>query len=321
MGESLIDFVPLARASGRGSEIDTATAEGDNGLPLYLPVAGGSPYNCAIAVARLGSEVSFAGTISTDFFGDHLVAQLRANGVGLSLVHRVDNPTTLAFVKKAADGSARYAFYVNDAADRALTPDWLPGPLPESAILQIGSISLIPDPEGSSILHVGEREHGRRVIALDPSIRETLIEDETDYRNRLVRALRFATLLKTSDEDLAWIYPDETPDAAVRHALEAGVGLVVVTKGADGSTAYTSRQTVSVPAVSVEVSDTIGAGDSFLAGLLVWLDERAASPATVAALDRSELTGALRFAGRVAAITCTRVGADPPRRDEVDRHT
>ena len=306
IGESLIDFVPI---------------EGGNGLPHYRPVAGGSPYNCAIAVARLGSEVSFAGTISTDFFGDHLVEQLRANGVGRSLVHRVDHPTTLAFVKKASDGSARYAFYVNDSADRALTPDRLPDALPDSAILQMGSISLIPDPEGSSILRLGEREHGRRVIALDPNIRETLIADETEYRSRLFRALRFVTLLKTSDEDLAWIYPDKAPDAAVQHALEAGVGLVVVTKGADGSTASTSRQTVSVPAVAVEVSDTIGAGDSFLAGLLVWLDEHAATPATVAALGRDELADALRFAGRAAAITCTRVGADPPWRREVDRYT
>ncbi len=305
IGESLIDFVP--RDGG-----------GEAALPGYQPVAGGCPYNCAVAVSRLGSDVSFAGAISSDFFGDFIAARLEANGVGLSLVHRVDRPTTLAFVKKAADGSARYAFYTNDAADRALSRELLPD-LPDGAILQMGSISIIAESEGDAILHLAERERGRRVIAFDPNIRESLVEDERDYRERIERALGSATLLKTSDEDLAWIYPDTPVEEAVAAVLDAGVALVVVTRGAEGSTACTATSRVAVAARAVEVRDTIGAGDSFLAALLVWLDERHATPQAVASLREEEIREALEFASKVAAITCTRVGADPPTRDEVRR--
>jgi fructokinase len=304
IGESLIDFIP--------HDADA------NGLPLYRPVAGGCPYNCSIAAARLGAEVAFAGTVSNDFFGDHLVDSLRSNGVGLSMVTRTDRPTTLAFVKKAADGSARYAFFTNDAADRALETLHVPRPLPDRAILQMGSISIIPDPEGSTILHLAEDERASRVVAFDPNVREDLAPDHDEYRGRIERALRATTLLKTSDEDLAWIYPDTPFDAAVRRVFDLGVRLIVVTRGAAGSEAITSRTRVAVPAERVEVSDTIGAGDSFLAALLVWFDEHGVlSGDAVEALEREALADALGFASRVSAITCTRVGADPPHRGEV----
>jgi fructokinase len=142
--------------------------------------------------------------------------------------------------------------------------------------------------------------------------------DESDYRARIDRALRACSLLKTSDEDLAWIYPDLSTDEAVRRVLDLGVGLVVVTSGAEGSTAYTAREQVPVPAEMVDVSDTIGAGDSFLAALLVWLDEhRVYAPSAVGTLGADELWDMLSFGARVSAITCTRVGADPPYRNEV----
>ncbi|MFW5689143.1 MAG: carbohydrate kinase family protein [Spirochaetota bacterium] len=316
IGESLIDFVP-----GPTSELPAvvASSAGDvSPLPPYRPVAGGSPFNCAIAAARLGATVGFAGTVATDFFGDQIVRVLEANGVELSMVTRVDNPTTLAFVRKDPHGAARYAFYTNDAADRALTREDLPAELPSGALLQMGSISIIADPEGSTILDLAEREHGRRVIVFDPNIRESLIADSADYRDRLKRALRVATILKTSDEDLRWIFPDTSTEVAVGKALEAGVSLVVLTKGAEGSGAYTARSSVEVAAERVDVSDTIGAGDSFMAALLTWVDERGANTVdAVATLSTEELRDALVFASRVAGITCTRVGADPPRRDEL----
>jgi len=302
-GESLIDFVPLSDGEG---------------LPEYRPVAGGCPYNCAIAAARLGGEVGFVGTVSTDFFGDQLIGRLQANRVDTSMIHRLDQPTTLAFVKKSSTGSARYAFYTIDAADRALTIELMPDPLPDRAIVQIGSISLIADPEGSAILQLAERELGRRVIAFDPNVRDTLISDERDYRRRVDRALAASTILKTSDEDLEWIYPGLDVAGAVRKVIEKGVALVVVTRGAEGSTAFTATQKVDVLAERVEVSDTIGAGDSFLAALLVWLDEHdVTEPGEVGSLPADSLDGILRFASRVSAITCTRVGAEPPYRDEL----
>ena len=303
IGESLIDFVPV---------------EETDSLPLYRPVAGGSPYNCAIAAARLEGNVAFAGTVSRDFFGDQIVERLQANGVSLSMIARVDRPTTLAFVKKESGGAARYAFFTNGAADRALSLDEIPQPLPQEALLQMGSISLIADPEGSTILELAEREHGRRVIVFDPNIRESLIVDEADYRSRLERAIQVATVLKTSDEDLSWIYPELSTKEAAARARAAGVRLVVVTQGAKGSTAYTAGGELFVPADEVEVSDTIGAGDSFMAALLVRLDELGATtPDAVASLDEVALRDLLTFAARISAVTCTRVGADPPYRSEV----
>jgi fructokinase len=310
VGESLIDFVPAP---------SPAVREGvETGLPHYRPVAGGSPFNCAVAAARLGADVSFAGGVSTDFFGDHIVERLSANGVDTAMVRRMELPTTLAFVERGSDGAARYAFYTTGAADRALTLDHLPAELPHGAILQMGSISLIADPQGSAILDLAEREYGQRVIAFDPNIREVLVEDEGEYRERINRALDVATVLKTSDEDLAWIFRGRSLGSAARAALDAGVRLVVVTRGAEGSVAYTHDREIVVEAERVAISDTIGAGDSFLAALLVRLDERGVTSAdAVASLDEATLLDALRFASRVSAITCSRVGADPPRRDEL----
>lgn len=326
VGESLIDFVPRSgpradgatgTAGGRRDAVPGPVASG-MALPLYQPVAGGCPFNCSISAARLGAEVRFAGTVSTDFFGDQIVERLQANRVGLDLVTRVDRPTTLAFVKKTSDGSARYAFFTNEAADRALAPQHVPRPLPEKAILQLGSISIISDPEGSTILELAEAERANRIVAFDPNVRATLAGDHADYRARIERAIGAATILKTSDEDLEWIYPQSSFDEAVSRVFELGVRLVVVTRGADGSEAIIGSDRVHVAAREVDVSDTIGAGDSFLAALLVWIDEHGVLDApSIDTLTRDDLADALGFASEVSAITCTRVGADPPYRDEL----
>ena len=246
IGESLIDFVPERNAG-------VAT---DRDLPSYRPVAGGSPYNCAIAGARLSGSAGYIGSVSHDFFGDFIVDHLIANGVDTAMVSRVAEPTTLAFVNTTPDGSARYAFYTQGSADRALRIDNLPTALPDGALLQIGSISLIADPSAGSILHLVEREAARRIVVLDPNVRPSVIDDERGYRARVERAIALV--------------------------------------------------------------DTIGAGDAFMAALLVWLDEAGIRrPEDVERLTVETLFAALRFATRVAAITCTRVGADPPRRSEL----
>ncbi|MFW6213367.1 MAG: carbohydrate kinase family protein [Spirochaetota bacterium] len=304
IGESLIDFVPQ-------------NAPGET--PLYRPVPGGSPMNCAVAAARLGAKARFAGTISTDFFGDQIYAHLQANGVDCSAITRVANPTTLAFVKKVPDGSARYAFYTEGSADRALSPDHLSGEIPAGALLQIGSISLIGDPESQTILQGVSATKDEHIVIFDPNIRPTLIDNEPDYRARIGRAIESAAIVKTSDEDLGWMFPNTTEDQAVGRLLAAGVHLVIVTRGAAGSSAIAVEGRVDVPAPEVEVSDTIGAGDSYMAALLVWLDEHAIiAREQLAELSEEQRRLMLEFAGTVSAITCSRVGADPPRRDELD---
>ena len=304
-GEALIDFIPVK------------DAEGDN---AYKPAPGGSPYNSSIASARLGARSLFLGRISTDFFGDQLIKNLEANGVDTSNVVRSDQPSTLAFVKKTPSGEARYAFFVTDAADRGLLPGDIPAPLPEGvSCIQLGSISLIPDPVSSTILEFVEREAERRVISFDPNVRTVLVEDEADYRRRIERALRSATIVKISDEDLEWLMPGTPLERAAQELLAGRAALVVVTRGADGAIGAIRNALVEVEGVPTDVSDTVGAGDSFHSGLLVWLSrKKKLTHQALSELSTEELEEMLRFATRVAAKTCSRPGADPPYLREVN---
>ena len=306
IGESLIDFVP------------EGTVENGFGLPIWKPVAGGSPFNCAIAAARLGAEVQFVGTVSTDMFGDHIMERLRSEQVDVSLIKRVDFPSTLAFVKREANGAASYAFLARKSADRAFTLDMVPAHLPAGGLLQFGSISLIGDPAGQSILNLVAREKNRRVCAFDPNIRPNVVTDEAVYRARLEEALAASSILKTSDEDLEYMYPGRSLEDAVDAAMQKGVRIVIVTRGAEGTEAYFDGRKTSAPAIPVEVADTIGAGDSFHAALLVWLNEHGVGePGDLDELRIEDIREALVFATKVAAFTCSRTGSDPPRRHEL----
>ncbi|MFW6338587.1 MAG: carbohydrate kinase family protein [Alkalispirochaetaceae bacterium] len=298
-GEALIDFIPVLDKDGNSA---------------YKPAPGGSPYNSSIASSRLGVKVFFLGRISRDFFGDQLVRNLERNGVDTSYIVRSEQPSTLAFVKKSATGEARYAFYTNDAADRGLVETDLPRSLPEELhAIVFGSISMVPDPVSSTILSLVEAEADRRVISFDPNIRPMVIEDEADYRSRLDRSFAASTIVKISDEDLRWIFPDLSIDKGARKLVTGRTKLVVVTLGADGGMAVTGNGTVRMAGVETEVSDTVGAGDSFHSALLAWLfRKKKLTPDRVASLEGSEIESMLSFAVRVAAKTCSRPGADPP---------
>ncbi len=298
-GEALIDFIPVLDKDGNNA---------------YKPAPGGSPYNSSIASARLGVKVFFLGRISRDFFGDQLVRNLEKNGVDTSYIVRSDQPSTLAFVKKTATGEARYAFYTNDAADRGLVESDLPQSFPEELhAIVFGSISMVPDPVSSTILGLLETEADNRVISFDPNIRPMVIEDEADYRGRLDRSFAASTIVKISDEDLRWIFPDLSIEEGAKKLVTGRTKLVVVTLGAEGGFAVTENGTVRMAGVETEVSDTVGAGDSFHSALLAWLSrKKKLTLQGVASLDRSEIESMLSFAVRVAAKTCSRPGADPP---------
>lgn len=304
-GEALIDFIPVLDGDGNNA---------------YKPAPGGSSYNSSIATARLGARSLFLGKVSRDFFGDQLVGNLEKNGVETRHIVRTDRPSTLAFVKKTDAGEARYAFFVTNAADRSLRPEDLPDPLPEGVhCVQFGSISLIPDPVSSTILELVEREADRRVISFDPNIRTVLIEDEGDYRSRVERAVAASTIVKISDEDLAWFAPKTDLKAAARSLLGERTKLVVVTLGADGAFAATPVGIFPVAGVETEVSDTVGAGDSFHAALLAWLSrKKKLTLEAIGSLEPETIEEMLRFAARVAAKTCSRPGADPPYLKEVE---
>jgi fructokinase len=301
-GDALIDWIP---------------ARSEDGREAYIPAVGGSCCNIAIAMGRLGATAGFMGGISTDLFGDMLVEGLRSSNVSTRYVARVDRETTLGFVR-LGEGEPQYAFYDDGTAGRMWRRADSPAPGPEVALLHAGSVTLINPPVADECLALFEAEKGKRLLSLDPNCRPTLTRDVATYRRRMARLLGLADIIRLSATDLAFIEPGLAPEDAARRWLTAGTSLVVITHGAEGATAWWRGGTTSMPARSVAAVDTIGAGDSFFAGLVVNLAERAhLTVAGLAGLDEATLRSALAFASTVAAVTCTRRGADPPWRREL----
>lgn len=281
---------------------------------------GGSPFNVAIGLARLGRPVAFLGGISTDAFGDRLLHALAAEGVDTGLVLRCDAPSTLSVVGLDAQGVPHYAFHGQGAADRQLTAATLPA-LPDAArALQFGSFAMVVSPSGAALRALAAREQGRRLVAYDPNVRLNVVPDPAVWRAAVAEMAGLAHLLKISDEDLAVLYPGRAAGDLAREWLGQGVQLVVVTRGGHGSEAWNLGNHVQVPAAQVAVVDTVGAGDTYQAALLAWLDEHGCLvPRALAGLSTEQLAQALGFASTAAAVTCGRRGADPPRRIELPR--
>ena len=301
-GEALMDVF----AAG-----DTAT-----GVALDARI-GGSPLNVAIGLARLAQPVAFFGALSTGFLGDRLAAALAAEGVDPCCTVRVDAPATLSLVGLDARGVPSYAFYGEGAADRRLPLDALPL-VPPADAYHFGSYAMVVEPVATAQRALVEREHARSVIAYDPNIRLNVEPALPRWRDTLQWMLPRTTLLKLSDEDLGLLYPGADLAGLAASWLAAGVALVVVTRGAAGASAWTRAGQVAVPPVPVAVVDTVGAGDTFQAALLTALAERGLlTRAALAGIGIDALTSALQFAARAAAITCSRRGADLPRRPEL----
>jgi fructokinase len=222
-------------------------------------------------------------------------------------------------VQVEAGSEPAYAFYGEGTADRMFGVDGPPPDLPdEITALHVGSISLVREPGASAFEAVMRREHGRRVLTLDPNVRPSLVGERSAYLARLEGWVSLADVVKVSRADLAWLYPETAPDAAAAAWLARGPSLVVVTRGHDGCLGLTARQRVEVPGTPVAVSDTVGAGDAFTSGLLAWLQAAGLlERASVREIPAAALREGLAFANRAAAITCTRAGAQPPTRSEM----
>lgn len=296
-GEALIDFLPRI---------------GKDGAAVYQPVNGGSVYNTAIALGRLDVPVGLFAGISTDFFGDSLRAGLAASKVSLKYTRSKPQHTTLAFVK-LENGHARYSFVDDASAGRNLTKADLPK-LPKAvAALHFGSISLIPEPEGGTYEALLKRERKSRVISIDPNIRASLIKDRKGHLARLHRLMALADIVKISDEDVKWMTGSDKFDMAARKWLKAGAKVVAITRGGDGVEVYVKGQKLSLAAPKVKVADTVGAGDTFTAGFLTYLQRnRLLTKKAIATLTPMQLQSAADFAMKCAAVTVSRVGADPP---------
>jgi fructokinase len=301
-GDALIDFIPVTALDGRDA---------------YVPAVGGSCCNIAIALGRLGARAGFMGGVSTDFFGDMLMDGMRQSNVSTEYVARLDLATTVGFVKLGV-GEPQYVFYDDATACRMWTRSASKAPGPEVRLLHIGSVPLINLPVADELLALLEGEKGKRLLSVDPNCRPSITRHVEDYRARMIRILALADIIKLSVSDLEFLQPGAHYAEAAEEWLSAGSQLVVVTQGGDGATAFWHDGKISVAAKPVDVVDTIGAGDSFLAGLLVSLDESGRlSAEALKQPTRDELERALSFAAAVAAITCGRSGADPPWRREI----
>lgn len=271
---------------------------------------GGSPFNVAIGLTRLGHRAALFTGLSTDVLGRRLHAQLGREGVNRDYIVDKRNRTTLALVALDDAGVAQYAFYGDSCADRELARADLPPLGDEVTGLHFGSYTLVVDPTASTYLALAERERGRRLISLDPNVRPTVEPDMGIWRERLERWRRLADVIKVSEEDLALLHPDSTPDEIARDWLQGHTRLLVVTRGAGGALGYCAQGCAEVPAPQVAVVDTVGAGDSFQSALLSQLPDHQAL--CTAAGSLGELRRVLNYAARAAAITCSRVGSDPP---------
>lgn len=292
-------------------------AETATGIALDARV-GGSPFNVAVGLARLRQPVGFVSGLSNDRFGERLLQALASEGVDTALVQRHDAPTTLGVVTTDANGVPCYAFHGAGSADRLLDPGPL-AHLPAAAkVLQFGSYALVVEPVAGTLRQLVEREHPRRLITYDPNVRLNVEPSVPRWRAAVEWMARHAHLLKISSEDVALLYPDHPPEDLVHRWLAQGVALVVMTCGGEGARAWTALAQASVPAETVQLADTVGAGDTFQAALLTWLAEQdRLQPQALAGLSGDELRAALRFAAHAAAITCSRRGADLPRRHEL----
>jgi fructokinase len=297
-GEALIDMLPRETLAGEAA---------------FVPYAGGAVFNTAIALGRLGAPSGFFTGLSTDLFGQILDRTLAASGVDTTLCARSARPTTLAFVT-LVNGQATYAFYDENTAGRLLSTADLPA-LPASIdTLFFGGISLVNDPAATAYETLQARAGAAgRVTMIDPNIRPGFIQDTGACRARINRMIAVADIVKLSDEDLRWLYGDGQPDDLARAILSKGPRVVFITEGAKGARALTATQDRFVAATPVTVADTVGAGDTFNAGVLAALHDRGClTKAGVAAVSDSALDAALSLGTRAAAITVSRPGANPP---------
>ncbi|HEX3804066.1 MAG TPA: carbohydrate kinase [Solirubrobacteraceae bacterium] len=300
-GEALVDLIPT-----QGGELGVNP--------------GGGPFNTARWLGRLGADTAFLGTIAADPLGQRLRDELVATGVALDLVVATQLPTTLALAQLDAAGAAQYSFYTQGTSSGELSVEQVIDLLPDTLdALYVGGLGLVLEPIATALTQaVGLARSRGALVMVDPNIRAALIEDRAVYLAWFDAVLAQTDVLKLSVEDLAWLVPSEPAPVAARALLGRGPQVVILTAGADGATVLTVDGETTVPAVTVDVVDTIGAGDAFSAGFLVhWLrgGEGNAWPPRIsfpAPVQHEAVVEAAVFAARAGALACSVRGATPP---------
>ncbi len=289
-GEALIDLITVAGSERRS-------------------MVGGGPANTAKAVARLGYPVSFIGGISSDCHGLSIETELSESGVDLSLVLRTELPTALAFATIDENGQAKYDFRLSGTASFSFDGSWLPSG--EAEVIHVGSVATLLEPGATQLLKWATSKS--TTIVFDPNVRPSIVGDRAQYRALVERWIAVATIVKLSEEDLMWLF-DAEEESVVGAWLSSGVELVVVTRAEKGLRAYRNDSVIEAPAVLVELVDSVGAGDTIGAVLVEGVLTHG-----VGGLTDECLRSVLVRAAKAAAITCSREGANPPWRGELDK--
>jgi fructokinase len=290
-GEVLIDLIP------RGGE--------------RVAIVGGGPANTAKALARLGFDSYFIDGLSTDQYGEQARAELLADGVKLDYTLTSSNPTCLATVTLDENGSASYEFLIDGTATFEFNESWLPDPTHPPAVLHVGTLATIVEPGATNLFNWAKKV--KAPLVFDPNIRSSVVNDRTRYQQIVEKWATISSVIKMSDDDLAWLHPEMDFRSAAENFINEKTQLVVITKGASGLDGFTEDGEVSVPGVKVDVVDTVGAGDTVGAILVEAIVKYGLDNLVGATLEST-----LNRAAAAAAITCSRAGANPPTLKELE---
>ena len=282
---------------------------------------GGTPYNVAIAIARLGGPAALLTGISSDSLGQHLYQSLKNESVVTDFLIRRQYPTALSLISVDHAGQPGYTFYGSNCADSSITRQMFPKIGSDIVGLHFASYSIVMPPAADAFLELAT-EFKDRFISIDPNVRPTVFPNLDTWRTRIDSFVELAQLLKVSTEDLQYLYPGVAVETIAERYLTAGVKLVVITDGDQAVSAWTQHgQLGRVKPLPTKVVDTVGAGDTFQAALLVKLFEMGAgSPkAAIEALDEDQIHELLSFANQAARLTCLKRGADSPHRSDLQK--
>jgi fructokinase len=278
------------------------------------PIVGGGPANTAKALAKIGIKTQFIDGISTDKYGQMAKNELATAGVKLDYVKYSDEPTCLAVVSLGKSGSATYEFVIENTATFDFTHDWLPNPQTDRPLLlHIGTLAAVIEPGASVLFEWAQSVAKVAPVVFDPNIRSVVISDRKQYVARVERWVAISSAVKVSDEDIKWLYPSLDVEQVVNDWLINGPSLIVVTHGEKGLTGYRKGEVVSVEAFQVKVADTVGAGDTVGAVLV-----EAIVKDGLDSFIGLRLETMLKRAAKAAAITVSRVGANPPTFQELE---
>ena len=299
-GEALVDLVP-----------------DDNSAARYTAIPGGSPANAAVALARLGVPTALLARLSGDAFGRRLRAHLEANDVDLSFAVRAAEASSLAIVELDEHGAASYRFDLDGRADWQWVDAEFPARLPAGVVaVHTGSLALALSPGNAAVERFLTRSRPGATICIDPNVRPTITGNADAMRAAVTRWCGIADVVKASADDVAVLYPGEEPESVARAWQAMGPGVAIVTLGDGGVVAAAPAGVMTLPTPTTVVVDTVAAGDTFTAGFLACLHEAGLLGERLA-LTKDQLGAALQYGLRAAAVTCSRVGADPPHKDNL----